>query len=66
MDKIIQRLKSKTYWLAMIGAVLSVLEINGGLITQFVGADMRPYLVAFWPVVMLFAREITTTALSEK
>jgi len=27
---------------------------------------MRPYLVAFWPVAMLFAREITTTALSEK
>jgi len=66
MDKIIQRFKSKTYWLAMIGAVLSVLEINNGLITDFVGADMRPYLVAFWPVVMLFAREITTTALSEK
>jgi len=66
MDKIIQRFKSKTYWLAMIGAVLSVLEINSGLITQFVGADMRPYLVAFWPVVMLFAREITTTGLSEK
>jgi len=66
MDKIIQRFKSKTYWLAMIGAVLSVLEINSGLITQFVGADMRPYLVAFWPVAMLFAREITTTALSEK
>jgi len=66
MDKIIQRFKSKTYWLAMIGAVLSVLEINSGLITQFVGADMRPYLVAFWPVAMLFAREITTTAFSEK
>jgi len=66
MEKIIQRFKSKTYWLAMIGAVLSVLEINSGFITQFVGADTRPYLVAFWPVVMLFAREITTTGLSEK
>jgi len=50
----------------MTGAVLTVLEVNSGLVTQFVGADMRPYLIAFWPVVMLFAREITTTALSEK
>ena len=66
MDKIKARFKSKTYWLAMTGAVLTVLEVNSGLITQFVGADMRPYLIAFWPVVMLFAREITTTALSDK
>jgi uncharacterized membrane protein len=65
-DKIRARLKSKTYWLAMVGSVLTVLEVNSGLITQLVGSDMRPYLIAFWPVIMLFAREITTTALGEK
>jgi hypothetical protein len=63
---IIQRLKSKTYWAALIGAMLTVLEANSGLIGQFLSESYRPYIVMMWPVLMLILREFTNSALSDK
>ena len=61
-----QRLKSKTYWLAIVGAVLTVVEVQGGFFSQYVADVYRPFLVMFWPVFMMIAREATTNALSDK
>ena len=66
MQALIQRLKSKTYWAALVGALLTAIEANSGLISQFLPADIRPYIVMLWPVLMLALREVTTTAISEK
>jgi uncharacterized membrane protein len=61
-----QRLKSKTYWVALVGASLTVLEANSGFIGQFMPTEYRAYIVMMWPVLMLVLRELTTSALSEK
>lgn len=66
MNPIIQRLKSKTYWVAIVGALLTVIEANSGFIGQFVPAPYRAYIIMLWPVLMLVLRELTTTALAEK
>lgn len=66
MEFLLRRLKSKTYWAALIGAVLTVVETNSGFFGQIVPVEFRPYAVMFWPVVMLVLREFTTVALSEK
>lgn len=66
MDAVIQRLKSRTYWVAIVGALLSVVEANSGLIGQYIPTPYRAYIVLMWPVVMLALREITTAALTEK
>lgn len=66
MNAIIQRLKSKTYWVAIIGAILTVLDTNSQLIASLVPAEYSKYLVMLWPVVMITLREVTTTALSDK
>jgi uncharacterized membrane protein len=66
MNAIIQRLKSKTYWVALVGALLTVIEANSGFLAQFVPAPYRAYIVMLWPVVMLVLRELTTTALANK
>lgn len=66
MTNVIQRLKSKTYWLAVVGAILTAIELQGGFFSQYVSEAYRPFMVMFWPVLMLIAREATTTALSEK
>ena len=66
MNKIIQRLKSKTYWAGMLGLALTVIELNSGLITGWMPAEYRPFAVLLWPLAMFTLREITTTALIEK
>lgn len=66
MTPLIQRFKSKTYWLAVVGAALTAVEVQGGFFSQYVAEAYRPFLVMFWPVLMLIAREVTTTALSDK
>jgi uncharacterized membrane protein len=66
MNLIIQRLKSKTYWVAIVGALLTVIEANSGFIGQFVPAPYRAYIIMLWPVLMLVLRELTTTALANK
>jgi len=66
MNPVIQRLKSKTYWVAIVGALLTVIEANSGFIGQFVPAPYRAYIIMLWPVLMLVLRELTTTALANK
>ena len=66
MNLILQRLKSKTYWVAIVGALLTVIEANSGFIGQFVPAPYRAYIIMLWPVLMLVLRELTTTALANK
>jgi uncharacterized membrane protein len=66
MNAILQRFKSKTYWVALVGALLTVIEANSGFIGQFVPAPYRAYIIMLWPVVMLMLRELTTTALANK
>jgi uncharacterized membrane protein len=66
MELLIQRLKSKTYWAALVGALLTVIEANSGFLSQYVPPEYRAYLVMLWPVVMLVLREITKTALADK
>jgi uncharacterized membrane protein len=66
MDLLIQRLKSKTYWVAIIGALLTVIEANSGFFGQYVPMPYRTYIVLLWPVLMLVLREVTTTALADK
>lgn len=66
MNPILQRLKSKTYWVAIIGALLTGMDASSGFFSQYFPLEVRPYIPLFWPVLMLALREITTTALSEK
>ena len=66
MNPVIQRLKSKTYWVAIVGALLTVIEANSGFIGQFVPAPYRAYIIMLWPVLMVILREVTKSALSDK
>lgn len=66
MNKIIQRLHSKTYLTAVALAAISAIEINAQLLTGWVPAEYKPWLLMVWPVAMLTLREVTTGALSDK
>jgi uncharacterized membrane protein len=66
MNAILQRFKSKTYWVALVGALLTVIEANSGFIGQLLPTPYNAYIVMLWPVVMLVLRELTTTALADK
>ena len=66
MELLIQRLKSKTYWVALLGALLTIVEANSGFFGQYIPMPYRTYIVMLWPVLMLALREVTTTALAEK
>lgn len=66
INKIKQRLRSRTYLAALAMMALAALEQSSGAISEL----FPPWILPFWPylfgVVMLTLREITTTALSEK
>lgn len=66
MNLLLQRLKSRTYWIAIIGALLTAIEVNSGFLGSFVPMPYRDYIIMLWPVLMLFLREITTSALTDK
>ena len=66
MQALIQRLKSRTYWVALVGALLTIVEANSGFFGQYIPMPYRTYIVMLWPVLMLALREVTTTALAEK
>ena len=66
LELIKQRLQSKTYWAALIGALLTMLEANSGFVSQYVAPEHRQYLIMLWPVLMLGLREVTKTALADK
>ena len=66
MNLILQRLKSKTYWVAFVGALLTAVELNSNFLGSFILLPYRNYVIMLWPVLMLTLREVTTTALADK
>ena len=66
LDKIKARLRSKTYWAAIVMAALSIVEANAQVLTAHVPAVHRAWLLMAWPLVMITLREVTTGALSDK
>jgi uncharacterized membrane protein len=66
MNIILQRLKSRTYWVAIIGALLTAVEVNSGLLGSFIPMPYRNYVILLWPVLMILLREVTTSALADK
>lgn len=66
MKAIIKRLKSKTYWAAVAGAALVVLEQNSGVLSAYLPESMRAMAVLMWPVLMVVLRELTVKPLSAK
>lgn len=63
---LIKRLKSKTYWAAILGAGLVVLEQNSGIFSAYLPESIRTMAVLLWPVVMVALREATTKPVSAK
>ena len=61
-----QRFASKTYCAALIGAILTIVEANYGVLAMLLPPRLMPYSPLIFPIVMIFCREITTSALSEK
>ncbi len=66
MNAITNRLKSKTYWAAIVGALLLVIEHNSGIFSAYLPESIRSMAVLLWPVLMIALREVTKTALSDK
>ena len=66
MNAIVKRLKSKTYWSAIVGALLLVIEHNSGIFSAYLPESVRSMAVLLWPVLMVALREVTTSALSDK
>ena len=66
MNAIIQRLKSKTYWVAVTGALLTLVEAQSGFLSGLLPAEYAKYSLMLWPVIMLTLREVTTGALADK
>lgn len=66
MNALKQRLKSKTYWAAIVGAALVVIEQNSGIFSAYLPETMRSMAVLMWPVLMIALREATTAALADK
>ena len=66
MNAIKMRLKSKTYWAAIVGALLLVIEQNSGVFSHYLPESVRSMAVLMWPVMMVALREMTTTALNDK
>ena len=61
-----QRLKSKTYWAALIMAVLGSIEASQGYVSGLLPLRWQPFTILLFPVVMMVMREFTTAALADK
>jgi uncharacterized membrane protein len=66
MRALIKRLKSKTYWAAIVGATLVVVEQNSGILSAYLPESIRTMAVLLWPVIMVALREVTTKPVSAK
>lgn len=66
MKYIIKRLKSKTYWAAILGALLVVIEQNSGIFSLYLPESVRSMAVLMWPVWMVALREVTTKPVADK
>lgn len=60
-----QRLKSKTYWLAITTAVLGVLSQYIPMFQEFLGENY-PFVFVGIAILSAIVREMTTKPLSEK
>ena len=50
----------------MAMAVISIIELNSKLLTQYLPPEYADYVLLVWPIAMLTLREVTTGALSDK
>lgn len=66
MKSIIKRLKSKTYWAAIGGTLLVVLEQNSNAFSAYLPESMRSMAVLMWPVLMIALREVTIKPVADK
>lgn len=66
LELIKQRLKSKTYRVALLGIVLTWVEAQSGVLLGWLDPAHRPFVALVWPVAMMTLREFTTAALGEK
>lgn len=66
MKPIVKRLKSKTYWAAIIGATLVVFEQNAQFFSQYLPESFRQLSILMWPVLMVALREVTDKPVSDK
>ena len=61
-----QRWASKTYCAALIGAILTIVEANYGVLAMLLPPRLMPYSPLIFPLAMMVLREFTTSALSDK
>lgn len=61
-----QRLKSKTYWLAVAVILFQTVDQFHGQIAGLFGAHVSLAINVLWPVLFMAVRELTTKPLSEK
>lgn len=66
MNKVLQRLKSKTYIAGLVGLTLTAIELHSGAILSWMPESLRMYAVFAWPMAMFTLREVTSSALSDK
>ena len=66
MNAIIKRLKSKTYWAAILGTTLVVVEQNAQFFSAYLPESLRQLSILMWPVLMIALRELTDKPVSEK
>ena len=60
-----KRVLSKTYATALLLGLITAVEMNTQLLSQFIPETYRPWLLMIWPVTMMTLREMTNSALSE-
>ena len=61
-----ERFHSKTYWAALICAILTIVEAQYGLLTTLLPPALMPYAPLILPIIMAILREFTTMALQDK
>ena len=61
-----ERFHSKTYWAALIGAILTIVEAQFGLLAPLLPTAVMPYAPLIFPIAMAVLREFTTMALEDK
>lgn len=66
LDIIKQRLKSKTYWLAVAIILFQTIDQFHGQVAALFGAKVSLAINILWPVLFMAVRELTTQPLSEK
>lgn len=68
MDLILQRLKSKTYQLAILTALVGFIQANPQLIsdTLKLSASQLGWVMSGLGIIAMVIRELTTKAISEK